>query len=224
MPIKKEIIYPFFLECCDYTPDIFWENIFTDLAYGKPPYGTYISKGFLCCTQKKKDFSYKIEKKPTKEIYDEIYSILTDKLGILSQNDKLKKRQLFNDAENNLKQDLQSWNNIRKKNIKELLIELYVTRMKEKYSLSIKQARFLLSIIFTAMIFKVITSQDIVYEDGKIKVIQGIDFINKKLIIEKDLYNLKIDFNLEIVKDKELMSETWDKFIKDLNKIKSNRS
>ena len=221
MPIKKEIIYPFFLECCEHTPDIFWENIFTDLAYGKPPYGTYISKGFLCCTMKKKDFSYKIEKKPSIDLYNEIYSILSSKLGILSQNDKLKKRKLFVEAEKGLKQDLQSWNNIRKKNIKELMIELYVTKMKEKYCLGIKQARFLLSIIFTALIFKVITSQDIIYKNGKIELIKGIDFINKKLIIEKDLYNLKIDFNLEIIKTKELMSGTWDKFIKDIKKIKT---
>ena len=220
MPFRKEIIYPVFLECCQYTPDIFWENIFTDLAYGKPPYGTYITKGFLCCTHKKKDFSYKIENnKNSNELFNEIYSILTTKVGILSQNDKIKKRKLFNEVEVNLKQNLQDWNSIRKKNIKELMIELYVTRMKDKYSLSIKQARFLLSIIFTALIFKVITSQDIIYEDSKIKEIKGIDFINKKLIIEKDLYNLKIDFSLEVIKDKSLMSETWDRYIKDLKKL-----
>ena len=67
MPLRKEIVYPIFLECCQYTEDTFWESIFTDLAYGKPPYGTYISKGFLCCTHKKKDFSYKIEKKRRKK-------------------------------------------------------------------------------------------------------------------------------------------------------------
>ena len=152
-------------------------------------------------------------------MFNEIYSILTTKVGILSQNDKIKKRKLFNEVEVNLKQNLQDWNSIRKKNIKELMIELYVTRMKDKYSLSIKQARFLLSIIFTALIFKVITSQDIIYEDSKIKEIKGIDFINKKLIIEKDLYNLKIDFSLEVIKDKSLMSETWDRYIKDLKKL-----
>lgn len=222
MPFKKEIIYPIFLECCQYTMDAFWENIFSDLAYGKPPYGTYISKGFLCCTHKKKDFSYKIEHKNSKELYEEVYSILTNKLGILSYNDKLIKRKLFNQVENNLKKDLEIWHNIRKKNIKELMIELYVTRMKNKYSLSNKQAKFLLSIIFIGLIFKVITSDDIIYENSKIKTIRGIDFINKKLIIEKDLYNLKIDFTLEIVKNKVLMSETWDKYIKELKKIKNN--
>ena len=63
MPIKREIVYPIFLECCQFTDDKFWENVFEDLAYGKTPYGTYISKDFLCCSYKKKEFSYKIEKK-----------------------------------------------------------------------------------------------------------------------------------------------------------------
>jgi hypothetical protein len=66
MPVKREIVYPVFLECCQYADDIFWENVFEDLAYGKPPYGTYISKGFLCCSFKNKEFSYKIERKDCK--------------------------------------------------------------------------------------------------------------------------------------------------------------
>ena len=47
MTIKKEIVYPIFLECFQYITDKFWLNIFEDLAYGKAPYGTYISKGSL---------------------------------------------------------------------------------------------------------------------------------------------------------------------------------
>jgi hypothetical protein len=219
MPLRKEIVYPIFLECCQYTEDTFWESIFTDLAYGKPPYGTYISKGFLCCTHKKKDFSYKIEKKDAKKIYQEVYSILNKKLGILSHKDKVSKRKLFNEMEKSLKSELDSWNNIKKKNTRELMIELYVTRMKEKHSLTIKQSRYLLSILFTALIFKVIKSSDIVYENGKVQSISGIDFLNKKIIIEKDLYDLEISFSEEIVNNKKLMSETWNKFIKELEKL-----
>ena len=48
-----ELVYPFFLKCCEYTDDIFWKFVFEDLAYGKSPYGTYITKNFLCCNYKK---------------------------------------------------------------------------------------------------------------------------------------------------------------------------
>ena len=58
----NELIYPIFLEVCKYADeDIFWKYVFEDLAYGRSPYGTYITKNFMCCNYKGKEFSYKIE-------------------------------------------------------------------------------------------------------------------------------------------------------------------
>ena len=71
--------------------------------------------------------------------------------------------------------------------MKELLIELYVVRMMTKYSLSIKQARYLLSAILIAMVFKVITTTDIDYSNGRINKIEGINFSNKQVIITRNL-------------------------------------
>ena len=79
MVMKKEILYPVFLECLQFTNDFFWENIFEDLAYGKTPYGTYINKDFLCCNYKDKEFSYKIEKKEPELLYNDILFLLGKK-------------------------------------------------------------------------------------------------------------------------------------------------
>ena len=92
MTVKKDILYPMFLDCMELIDDKFWENVFEDLAYGKPPYGTYISKDSLCCNYKDKEFIYKIEKKNPKQLYSDIYSLLSKKLGILSKQDKLMKK------------------------------------------------------------------------------------------------------------------------------------
>jgi hypothetical protein len=219
MPIKREIIYPIFLECCQFTDDKFWENVFEDLAYGKTPYGTYISKDFLCCSYKKKEFSYKIEKKLPKDVYNDVYDLLTNKLGLLSPLEKSKKRKIFKDIEEDITESRKNWNDIKKKNIKELLIELYVTRMKNKHSLTLKQARYLLSIIFVGMIFKVITNKDVHYENGKIEHIDGIEISHKKIDIKKDLYNLENNFTPTIVLDKSLMYDNWEKYLKELKKI-----
>jgi hypothetical protein len=219
MPIKKEIIYPVFLECCQYADDTFWENIFEDLAYGKAPYGTYISKDFLCCSYRKKEFSYKIEKKDVETLYKEVYTLLTKRLGLLSQREKVKKRKVFTDLEDSIKDSRKSWNDIRKKNMKELLIELYVTRMKNKYSLSIKQARYLLSIILIALVFKVIKTDDIDYSDNRINSIEGIDFAKKQVLIERDLYNVEVSFAPHILVDKKVMSDNWEKYLESLRKI-----
>ena len=208
----------FFIECLQFTEDIFWENIFEDLAYGKTPYGTYISKDFLCCKYKKKDFSYKIERKDPEILYEEVYNLLANKLGLLSSAEKIKKKKMITDLETNLKNSGKNWIDIKKKNIKETLIELYVTKMKNKYFLSISQARYLLSIIFIAIVFKVITNKDIEYENGVIHNIKGIDFIKKQIIVEKDLYNLEVSFAPEIVLDKNLMVDSWEKYLKDLKR------
>ena len=224
MPINKDIVYPVFVQCCPLACDTFWETIFEDLAYGKSPYGTYISKDFLCCSYKNKEFSYKIERKDPDILYGEIYSLLTDKLGLLSQKEKVKKRKAFKDIEDSMKDSRKTWGDIKKKNIKELMIELYVTSMKAKHLLSLKQAKHLLSIIFIAMVFKVITGADIQYEDGRIQHINGIDFTKKQVIIQRDLYKLEVSFAPSIVVDKKLMSDNWDRYLKDLRKITSNIS
>jgi hypothetical protein len=67
-------------------------------------------------------------------------------------------------------------------------------------------------------VFKVITNKDIEYENGVIHNIKGIDFIKKQIIVEKDLYNLEVSFAPEIVLDKNLMVDSWEKYLKDLKR------
>jgi hypothetical protein len=220
MVIKNEIIYPVFLECCQYAEDTFWINIFEDLAYGKTPYGTYINKDFLCCSYKKKEFSYKIERKDPKILYTDIYNLLTKKLGILSKKEKVRKRVNFHETESRIKKYHQDWSNIRKKNIKDLLIERYVIDMKHKYELSIKQTKYLSSVIFIAMIFKVIGPKDIEYSNGKIQNISGIEYTKNKIIIKRNIYNISVDFTPEILINKKVMSDNWGKYIESLKKKK----
>ena len=219
MAIKKEILYPVFLECLQFINDAFWENIFEDLAYGKTPYGTYINKDFLCCNYKNKEFSNKIEKKDPKTLYNDNYSLLGKKLGILSIRDKTNRQIDFQNIENELKECRKNWSNIRKKNIKDLLIERYVLNMKNKYSLSYKQAQTLLSTIFIGLVFKVISVKDIKYSDGNITEIEGISFSNKEFKFEKNIYGNDIEFRKCILLDKNSMSDNWEKFLTSLKKL-----
>jgi len=219
MPIKKEIVYKVFLECYHHTDDIFWKNVFEDLAYGKAPYGTYISKDFLCCSYSKKEFNYKIEKKNPEIIFKEVYSLLTNRLGLLSQKETIIKQQVFSDLGNSINNSRKNWCDIKKKNLRELLIELYVSRMKTKHNLSIKQARYLLSSILIAITFKVITVNDINYDKGRINSITGIDFTNKKIVVNHNLDKITTSFCPPDIIDKKTMSENWLKYISDLRKI-----
>ena len=221
MTLKNEIIYPIFLECLKYCKDSFWENIFNDLIYGKAPYGTYISKDFIICSYKGKEFSYKIDKtKDSLILYNELFEILFSKLGLLSSKDKIKKKIDFYNYENTLKENRdKSWTSIRRKNIKDLYIENYVIAMKKKYNLNIKQTRHLLSMISLGLIFKVILAKDIVYNNGIIENIKGINFVNKNIIFEKNIYNLENKYPYILI-EKPTLSAEWEKFIKKLENIK----
>ena len=92
--------------------------------------------------------------------------------------------------------------------------------MKNKYSLSIKQAKYLLSIIFIAIVFKVITPKDIEYSDNKIQNIDGIEFSTKNIIIKRNIYNIEIEFSQETILDKKLMSDNWEKYLSALRKFR----
>jgi hypothetical protein len=222
MPNSKEVVYPIFLECCQYATNNFWENIFEDLAYGKPPYGTFISKNFLCCNYKKQEFSYKIEKKKAETLYNEVYNLLRVKLGLLSKEEKLKRSKDFDMMEKGLKDSrCKNWTEIRRKNIKDLIIELFVARMKVEHSLTIKQSRYLLSLIYISLIFKVLLAKDINYSDGRIENINGITFSKNTINVIKNIYNFETGCNTEILEDKKTLSESWLRYVNDLNKMKN---
>jgi hypothetical protein len=217
--IKVEIIFPIFLECCKYCPDLFWVNVFEELSYGKTPYGVYFSKKYLCCNYKNKEFSYKIETNDAEKLYQDVYDLLSKKLGLLSTQEKIKKRLDFNNAEDCIKECKQNWSSIRKKNVKDLLIEKYVINMKHKYLLTFKQAKYLLSLIYIMMIFKIISQKDIVYIDGTIDHIEGIEFEKKKIILKRDMYNIEQSFAPQILIEKKSMSDLWEKYLKELKKM-----
>jgi hypothetical protein len=216
MPVKREIVYPVFLECLEYTDDMFWKSIFEDLAYGKAPHGTYISKGFLCCSYKGKEFSYKLERKDPEILWKEIYSILTDKIGIFSQKERNKQKTAFSEMQKSTKNDT---TNSRKKNTKDMLYEKYVLRMKKEHNLTIKQAKYLLAVIGICMLFKTISSKDIVMKDDKIESINGIQIENGEIILKKPLCSISENYTKEQTeKQLNFISKNWTVY---LDEIKS---
>ena len=219
MVLRREILYPNLLECCQYTDDTYWKTIFEDLSYGKAPYGAFISKDTLCCRYKNKDFSYKlITKKDSSKIFAEIYKLLNEKLGLLSENEKLEKANEFARTELRLTSQYKSWADIKKKNLKNMLIELFVVDMKKEHNLTIEEAKYLLSTIIVALTYyKAIDGKkDIEFYNGRIRSINGISFEDRKVIIERDIYGQKGPTEIQDTPpEKILMSDIWKKFLKE---------
>lgn len=217
-----ELIYPKFLAASQYAKNTFWKYIFEDLAYGRTPYGTYIVKNFICCNYKGKEFSYKIdEEKSGEELYEELYSILYNKFGLLSFEDKQNLRTKFEQTqEQNLSFSNISWNSIKKKNIKNLLIENFVIDVKKKYSLTFVQTRELLSYINIGLVFKTITADDINYSDGKIHSIDGFKFKKNKIIIDRDIFMMETSIQQPAICVKKKCYDNWDKYLLNFKKYK----
>ena len=214
------ILYPVFLKCCQYTSDKFWRKIFDDFAYGKCPYGVYFNKDVLCCKGKKGQVNCLIDDNiDDKSLYEKIREILVNNMGILSPNDRITQEKIF--VEFSEPENETTWNGIKKKNKKDLLLELFSIEMRQKFNLGIQEARFLHSFIKSALMFKTILPSDIVIENGRISEIRGINIKDKKIIFDIDLYDFVIDEKETRIENKRKMSDSWDTYINELQRDKN---
>jgi len=218
--IRDGILHPVFLQCCRLTVDKFWENIFEDLAYGITPYGSYINNDAVSCKTKTGTVSsVMIDKDKIQETHDNIYEMFSNTLNILSPAERLQTQNVFRKIEEDSKTTRFQWVDIKKKNIKDILIDIFVVDMKALHDISIQQSRYLRSMIHTAMLFKAIDGTNINMDNGKITSIDGIYFKNHKLELDLDLYtsdlNEPINQNDTTIKS---MSDMWDKYLSHLLK------
>lgn len=206
----KDVQFPLFLKCCTYIQNSFWKYVFEEMAYGNFPYGTYIFRGFLCCSYKDREFSYNIEKEQDPKIlYENVYTLLREKLEMISEDEQ---KQNFDDFKKMGLYD-GDWSSIRKKSVRAMILENFVIKMKHKYNLTIAQSRKLLDTISYMISFKLISSDNIEYTDGEILLIRGIDFSEKKYRIRRKV--IKTTDRQSDAKSEERIkiSDLWNKYL-----------
>jgi hypothetical protein len=219
MPIKKTIIYPSFLECCQFTTDSFWKNIFEDLSYGKTPIGAYIRNGVLYCKKKKKDFRYRIDFTDPKRLYHTIYKFFNSKLNLMTIEKKDEAKKCFNQAKEIIKKKYENWSTIKRKNVKNILIEKFIINSKGD-EFSVEDCEKVISMIQILMVSKTILNTDIIYADGSIEDIKGFSYskMNGKINIRlRNLPDRDVSSSSCSLTETELMSDKWGKFIKDIS-------
>lgn len=212
---KEEIIYPVFLKCCNLCKNNFWVNIFVDLSKGVTPYGTYISKHYFCCSYKNKEFSYKIlnDTEPEK-LHADVTNLLKNKLKLTSLNEKL---QQINTLKSRNKKD-DTWNSIRKRSTRKMLLEKFVAVKGNEYNLSLKERKKLLNLIYYFSLTKSLTHKDFLMENKKIVSINGITFNDEKVVIDPCLKQINV-CDTSTKKVKNTMKSNWVKYLKDIHKV-----
>jgi hypothetical protein len=157
------------------------------MAYGKCPYGLYLQKNYLCCSVKNKEFTYKLEpEKDTEEIYNDTYHLLKFRVGILSEKEKLIQREKVLRNRLSLKKD--EWQNVKKKMIRDTLLENFVLNKSNQFLLSMNVSKKVLSLIIIGLMFKTLNSKNIIYSDGFIQDITGFVFQPKRVLVTKNIY------------------------------------
>lgn len=212
---KEEIIYPVFLKCCNLCENNFWVNVFVDLAKGVTPYGTYISKDYFCCSYKTKEFSYKIRNDiESQQLFSDVTNLLKNKLKLTSLNEKI---QQINILKSKNKRD-ESWNSIRKRSTRKMLLEKFVIEKGVEINLTMKEQKKLLNLIYYFTLIKSLTHKDFIMEDKKITSINGISFEAGKVIINPELKKITVS-DTSVKKTQVTMISNWVKYVKDIHKL-----
>ena len=215
--MTRDLIYPIFIDISKEEEDNFWKYIFEDLAFGICPYGTYINKGFLCCNFKGKEFNYKIDVNDQELCHKNVKNLLKNKLGLNSSLDRITMLQDFVKSESEIQEMMNlKWSYIKKKSIKDFLIENYIIRMKQEHSLNEKQVKKLYFYIQTGILFRFITSKDIDYSNGIIQNIEGIEFENNDVIYKKDIEEMENSSNKIKFIEKSNIITQWINFVHEI--------
>jgi hypothetical protein len=193
--MHDEVIYPVFIECCQYTTDAFWETIFMKLAMGIPPHCSTMTTKCICTANSQ----FKFADKDAMTIYTELHRVFSANLDERTEFTKCNSRD--------------SWSTIRKKSTKDLLFEMFVLQMKKEYELTTHQSRHLLSFIMLAVVLKTINAEDIVYENQQIVRIESISFERNKIIFSNDLEKMIDVTSNEQKQSLSFMHTNWERYV-----------
>jgi hypothetical protein len=208
--MKKEIIHPIFLKLASSMEDTFWKYIYEDLSYGKCPYGIYLQNDYICCFIKGKEFSYRINE--TKEdVMEEIHNLLKKRAGILSDKEKIQQKEDFFQKKSIQKK------NINKKFLRENLIQNFILKKGKQYNIKLEHQKNLISFLYIAFLFKSITINDIHFENSEIVSIDGIEFTDNKISIQKRLLHDNVQQTSINEEEKKItLTQCWNQFLIDM--------
>jgi len=170
------VIFPIFLECAQLTTDPFWISFFTSASYGKFPRGFLYKDGYITYKKGNKMQQLEIPSSPI-EALPVCMTFFSSMAGIMSQMDQVKARQDYD----NTSMEFPSlhnctWMDIKKKKIKEMLINIYVDDLVQQYHLNDDQKNKVKSLINVGFILEYFSPQNIQFTNGRIQNIIGLEY------------------------------------------------
>lgn len=205
--LKKNISFPIFQRCSDHCKDEFWKQQLRDMSTGRMPKNILIINKTLTSSGKK-SASLSLENIKEEELAPLIVEFLQQNCSIFSANDIKKKCILINQIKKSNDENKKlKWPQIRKLNVRKLILLDFVYKSKMEYKLSWGQATSLYKQCEEIICSKG-HSRKINFEDGEIISIDGVTLKSGSFEVQKlnDLGK-----NIKIAK----RDSKWESFIKD---------
>lgn len=181
----RKIVYPHFSECAQFTLDPYWRQVFEECAKGHFPRGSGINPEGDVIYFRGKNLnnrnyvSYRLSTEP-ETTFKELKQYFQSELGLRSKQDRKKIRDEIDEiCEGLQKTFIGSWQNIKKKKIRDPIIRKYILELKHKYELSDKETAEVAQMVKLGFLFNWITNEQVDYEDQCIKDITSLHFDEK---------------------------------------------
>lgn len=192
---NNNLLYPWFSMCIEYTDNPKTIAFFKNLSNGKCDIpGISVTKQHIISIIPNKEFVYNID--PLSDplvLYENIYNLLLNDENDEYYCDSSDLQSLENTTTttniNNIPTTVvyNTWNNIRKKSIKDSIIMNFVNSISKKYNFSKRTSEHMLNVINLSLMLKFIVTSDIDYDDGAIKKIRK--FIYEDNYFEYEIYD-----------------------------------
>ena len=153
--------------------------------------------------------------------------------GIMSKEDrkKIQRKEEEKILEQIEKESEKSWKDIKKENLKEVLISEFILDICEKMNFNEEEKRELTTTIKKGIILKCFNGDNIIMEDGRIVEIEGLVYNEKTREYEIDEEYMirrnrkETDLGIEKVKDKPnaVFIEMWRKYLENLENKRNKK-
>lgn len=243
---ENKCIHVIFEKMANVTEDLFWKNIFLDMAKNIPRRGfqyfpnTYTDScnvGKLVYKSNQKEYLCDVNNDPVISSIN-VKNFMTEKANIMSEIDKEERNiELSNQLAQSSQIEINSWNSVKNYIGKKMLINSYVEKIALTHGLNAENKHKLLSIIkegITAGIFdndRIIVSKDEITEIKGLCHKDGVFYIDPHIIKifpikthksskydESENSFTHLEDNEEYEYKNKNFTTTFEKFVKELNK------
>ncbi len=175
-----KIIHPIFEDAAHYTTDKYWIESLKEASKNKFPRGFKYSQPKLICRIKNKQLQVDITTDPA-DVAKVYIEFLKNKGGIRSELDEERDKK-YTDI--SLTTNYHCWNDIKKKTVRSDLINQYLQSLVTKHNLNLTQEKQLRTTVGIGLLKSHFTNDDIVFNNGYVRDIKGLEHKNNEFIID----------------------------------------